>query len=318
MVNARAQTTDAATDAERRERARARTPEPAALGLANPNPFGDLHTIQHLTARLARALKPTFERLYRADCRTWAEPVAVERMADYRSERSDDLAAWLALPAGHEASAQAVFDARLVLELLDLFFGGPGHPPSQLPKEFSPAAMAMVERLGRSLVPALCAAWEPVTSIVFTPGGIEANPAVLRGIESDDAIVVTRIGIAHHEDKPRFLDILYPVATLKPHQESITRKVHVRAPDVPPAWRQSLTRAVMGVRLPVRTVLAEPVMPLAELLGLKVGDVIPIGFGEQVPVMVGDHRLAMGTIGTSSGKAAIQLTTLALTEGPAQ
>lgn len=303
---------------DRRERARAATPEPASLGLANPNPFGDLHTIQHLSARLARALKPAFEALYRAECRTWAEPVAVERLADYRTERGDELAAWLALPGGHEASAQAVFDAGLVLELLDLFFGGPGHPPAVLPKEFSPASIGMVERLGRQLAPALVAAWEPVTSIAFATGVVEANPVVVRGIEGEDAVVVTRIGIARHEDKPRFIDILYPVATLKPHQENIVRKVHVRSPEAPPAWRQSLTRAVMGVRLPVRTVLAEPIMPLAQLLELKVGDIIPIGLGDQVPVMVGNDRLGMGTVGTSAGKAAIQLTTFALLEGPAQ
>lgn len=314
MVNA-ASTTNGA---ERRERARAATPEPAALGLANPNPFGDLHTIQHLTARLARSLCPAFERLYRSECRTWAEPVAVERLADYRSERGDRLSAWLALPGGHEASPQLVFDAGLVLELLDLFFGGPGEPPAVDPKEFSPAAIAMVERLGRQIAPALAAAWEPVTRIEFAVGAVETDPTVLRGVEGDDAIVVTRIGIARAEDKPRFVHIIYPVATLKPHQESIVRKVHVRTPDVPPAWRQNLTRAVMSVRLPVRTVLAEPVMPLSQLLDLKVGDVIPIGLGDQVPVMVGNDRLGMATVGTSGGKAAIQLTSLALLEGPAQ
>lgn len=312
MVNARTTT----TLEDRRERTRAATPEPASLGLANPNPFGDLHTIQHLTARLARTVKPVFETLYRAECRTWAEPVAVERLADYRAERGDGLAAWLALPGGHEAAAQAVFDGGLVLELLDLFFGGPGTPPGQLPKEFSPASIAMIERLGRQLAPALVAAWEPVTRIAFAPGAIETNPGVLRGVEADDAVVVTRVGIARHEDKPRFIDILYPVATLKPHQESIVRKVHVRTPDVPPAWRQSLTRAVMGVSLPVRTVLAEPIIPLAQLLELKVGDVIPIGLGDQVPVMVGNDLLGMGTVGTSSGKAAIQLNSIALLEGP--
>lgn len=301
---------------DRRERTRAVAPEPASLGLANPNPFGDLHTVQHLTARLARALKPAFEPLYRAECRTWAEPVAVQRLADYRTERGDGLAAWLALPAGHDAPVQLVFDADFVSELIDLFFGGAGHSLVVAAKDFSPAAAAMVQRLGGMIAPALTIAWEPVTPLHFTIGAVEANPATLRGVEGDDAVVVTRIGIARSEDKPRFVDILYPVAALKPHQESITRKVHVRTPEVAPAWRQSLTRAVMSVRLPIRTVLAEPVMPLQQLLELKVGDVIPIGLGEQVPVMVGNDRLGMGVVGTSSGKAAIQLNSFALLEGP--
>ena len=74
----------------------------------------------------------------------------------------------------------------------------------------------------------------------------------------------------------------------------------------------------MRIRLPVRTVLAEPVLPLARLRELKVGDVIPIGLGDQVPVMVGNDRLGFGTVGTSGGKAAIQLNALALLEGPLQ
>ena len=115
---------------------------------------------------------------------------------------------------------------------------------------------------------------------------------------------------------PRFIDILYPVAALKPHHENITRRVHQRTPEVAPAWRQSLTRAVMNVPLAVRTVLAEPVIPLSRLLELKVGDVIPIGVGDQIPVMIGKDRLGFGTVGTSAGKAAIQLTSLALLEGP--
>lgn len=303
---------------DRRERARAATPEPASLGLANPNPFGDLHTLQHLTARLARAWKPVIEPFYRGECRTWAEPLTVERLADYRTARGEGLAAWLPLPCGHDAPMQAVFDGALVFELIDLFFGGAGRAPAALPKDFSPAGLAMVERLGRLLVPALTAAWEPVTKLDFALGQAEANPPVLRGVEGDDAIVVTRLGFAAGKDEPRFVDILYPVAALKPHHEQLTRKVHARTPEVAPAWRQNLTRAVMNVRLPVRTVLAEPVIPLSYLLELKVGDVIPIGLGDHIPVMVGRDRLGVGTVGTSSGKAAIQLHALQRLEGPAQ
>ncbi len=312
MVNA-GTTTEAS---ERRERTRAATAEPASLGLANPNPFGDLHTIQHLTARLARAVKPVIEPLIGGEARTWAEPVAVQRLSDYRSERGEDLSAWLSLPAGHEAAPQLVVDAGFVLELVDRFFGGPGNAPVALPKDLSASATAMVGRIGNALAPLLTKAWEPVTPLAFQVGAVEGNPAIMVGLEADDAVVVTRIGIARGEVKPHFIDILYPVAALKPHVESITRKVHKRTPDVAPAWRQSLTRAVMNVPLPVRTVLAEPVLPLAQLLSLKVGDVIPIGLGDQIPIMVGNDRLGMGTVGTSNGKAAILLNSIALLEGP--
>ncbi len=74
----------------------------------------------------------------------------------------------------------------------------------------------------------------------------------------------------------------------------------------------------MGVKFPVRSVLAEPVIPLAQLLSLKVGDVIPVGLGHDVPVMVGADRLGTGTVGTSNGHAAIKLTSIVSLEEVSQ
>lgn len=322
MVNAAAKH----ASSERRERTRAVAAEPASLGVVNLNPFGDLHTLQHLSARLAKALRPVFDPLFRAETRIWAEPLLVQRFADYRTERGDALRAWLALPTGSDAPAQLVFDFGFVLTLLDLFFGGSGALPATAPKELTPAAEAMVTRLGGLIAPVLTTIWEPVARLDFAVGAVEANPATIPGVDGDDALVVTRFGIALGTAAPAFFDLLYPVATLKPHTQGLIGKVHAhspgrapaRTPAVDPAWRSTLTRAVMGVRLPVRSVLAEPVISLARLLELKVGDVIPIGLGDAIPVVVGDARLGTGTVGTANGQAAIQLTALAAPEGLSQ
>jgi len=295
---------------ERRERTRAPAAHAAGLGTAKLNPFGDLHTLQHLSARLARALRGVFEPLLRQEVRAWAEPLVVQRFADYRTERSDGLTAWtpmtMSLPGG---AALCVLDGRFVLELLDLFFGGTGAAPATLPTDFSPAAEAMVGRLVGTVVTPLKAAWEPLARIDFQPMRVENNPAML-SVDGDDAMIVTRFGIAAGEHKPIFLDLLYPVAALRPHGPSLTGKV-LDKQEADPAWRNSLTRSVMNVRFPVRSVLAEPVVPLSMLMALKAGDVIPISFAPDVPVMVGTDRLGAGTVGTSNGFAAVRLTSIA-------
>lgn len=295
---------------DRRERPR-QAVEPVTLGVANLNPFGDLHTLQHLSARLARSLRGVFEPLLRAEVRTWAEPLAVQRFAHYRAERSSGLTAWLPLsmlPA--PGQSLMVLDGRFVLELLDLFFGGTGDAPVELPAEFTPSAEAMIARLGAMIAEPLRAAWEPLARIDFRPGHVESNPALLAGLDADDALVVTRFGVAAGTARPVFLDLVYPVAALKPHAPSLTGKVHgeTAAPD--PAWRNGITRAAMAVRFPIRSVLAEPIMSLSVLMDLKPGDVIPISFGADVPVMVGGDRLGAGTVGTSNGHAAIRLTSI--------
>lgn len=315
MVNAAATQTD-----DRRERPRAGAAADAGvLGATKLNPFGDLHTVQHLAARLAKNLRLVWEPLLRREVRSWAEPLSVQRFADYRAERPDRLAAWLPLAMTPGlGSAVLVLDGGFALELLDLFFGGTGAAPHPLPTEFSPAAEAMLMRLADTIAATLHTAWEPLSPIAFTPVRVEGSAATLPDIDPDDAVIATRFGLASGgtgaNAKPVFVDILYPVAAMKPHGTALTGKVLDKAePD--PKWRNQLTRAVMGVSFPIRSVLAEPVVKLSTLANLKAGDVIPISFGPDVPVMVGRDRLGMGTVGTSNGRAAVRLTSLARDEG---
>ena len=317
MVNAQETTGN-----ERRARERDELVTPSSLGTPKLNPFGDLHTLQHLSARLARALKGVWEPLLRAEVRSWAEPLVVQRFADYRAERPDRLTAWLPMgmtgPTGNGSvtggTALIVLDGGFVLEVLDLFFGGTGAAPAQLPAEFSPAAEALVARLGLLLATPLKTAWEPLAAQDFVPRRVEANATMLAGIDSEDACVVTRFGLAKRTGAPVFVDIVYPVGSLKPHTATLTGKVLDKA-DPDPAWRSGLARSVMAVKFPVRSVLAEPVVPLQLLLNLKPGDVIPITVTADVPVMVGRDCLGAGTVGTSNGRAAIRLTHLARIEG---
>lgn len=298
---------------ERRERSRRNPPAShvPTLGMANLNPFGDLHALEHLSARMARSMRQVFEPLLRRGVRSWAEPVEVDRFAGYiQARRKDRLTGWVPMTLSTGGSpAIIVFDGAFLLEVLDIFFGGFGEAPSPLPIEFSPAAEAMLRRLAGAIAQPLSEAWGPLAGIGFEPGNPESNPAMMGAIDGEDAVIATRFGIAAGEAEPTFIDILYPVAALKPHAPQLSTKVHGKsAPD--PKWLSGLTRAVMSVKLPVRSVLAEPVVSLAMLLELKEGDIIPISFGPQVPVWVANRRLGTGTVGTANGQAAIKLNSI--------
>jgi len=310
MVNATA-------TSDRRTRDRTPAAHAAGLGATKLNPFGDLHTLQHLSARLARSLRGVFEPLLRREVRAWAEPLVVQRFGDYRAEKGDLLTAWLPMAMSPQnATALCVLDGVFVLELLDLYFGGTGTTPLLMPTEFSPAAEAMVVKIGQTIAGPLRTAWEPLARIDFTPTRVEVNAAMLAA-DADDAMIVTRFGIGAGDSKPVFVDLIYPVTALKPHAPTLTGKVLDKS-EADPAWRTSLTRAALNVRFPIRSVLAEPVVPLSMLMTLKPGDVIPISFDSQVPVMVGTDCLGRGTVGTSNGHAAVRLTSIARfdDEGP--
>src|SRR3546814_13193463 len=111
---------------------------------------------------LARSLRGVFEPLLRAETRVWAEPLVVQRFADYRAERPEGLTAWVPLKmTPGTGRALAVLDAGFVLEMLDRFFGGPGVAPGAIPNEFSATAEMMAARVVRHRAAPLTISSEP-------------------------------------------------------------------------------------------------------------------------------------------------------------
>lgn len=280
----------------------------AVLGSASANPLGDLQALLHVNQHLARSLRTLFEPLLRQGVKAVAEPIAVERFDSYLSRRGGGLTSVTLIGmAPLSGQAMLVLDGALTLKLVDLYFGGPGVVPSPLPSEFTPTAEAMIARMAAGFAERLARSWSELAEIDFQPGRTEGNPALLSNIDGEDRIVRTRFVLSVAEGRSIEIDLLYPAASLKPIAPILSSKVQSRRQAEDPAWTNNLMRAAMNVKLPVRSVLAEPLIPLAQLMSLKPGDIIPISFGPEIPLLVSNHRFARGAVGASNGRAAVRV-----------
>ena len=75
---------------------------------------------------------------------------------------------------------------------------------------------------------------------------------------------------------------------------------------IDPDARDRMIAALMQVCLPVRSVFVRPEMPIARLLALRPGDVIPISLPQHIPLTVAGRLFAHGTLGEADGRAAIR------------
>lgn len=286
----------------------ARTAAAHALGGAAANPLGDLQALARINQHLARALRGQFEPLFRRPVKVIAEPIEIRRFDAWLQARGPGLSSTTPVSmAPLSGQAMLVLDGGLVFQLVDLYFGGAGSPPNPLPAEFTPTAEAMIGRLAAGTVERLAAAWGALAELEFRAGRSEVNPSMLGTIDGEDRVVLTRFRLELGPDRHVPLDILYPAAALKPIAPILSSKAQARRGGEDPAWLSGLTRAVMQVKLPVRSVLAEPVIPLAQLMALKPGDVIPISFGPEIPLLVSGTRFARGAVGAANGRAAIRI-----------
>lgn len=278
------------------------------LGSAAANPLGDLQALAQVNQHLARSLRGLFEPLLRQPVKVAAEPITVERFDAYLAARGQALSSVTMMTmAPLSGQAMLVLDGALTFRLVDVYFGGPGLAPNPLPAEFTPTAEAMIARIGAGFAERLAGAWGELAEIAFQPGRTETNPAMLSHLDGEDRVVRARFMLTIAEARPIEIDLLYPAAALKPIAAILSSKVQSRRQAEDPTWSNNLARAVMSVKLPVRSVLAEPVIPLAQLMTLKPGDIIPISFGPEIPLLVSNNRFARGAVGASNGRAAIRV-----------
>ncbi len=74
-----------------------------------------------------------------------------------------------------------------------------------------------------------------------------------------------------------------------------------------PVWERQWKKNLKRVHLPLRTVLAQPVMTLPQLFQMKVDDVIPILVKAKPPLFVANRKFATGTLGEQDGCSAYKI-----------
>jgi flagellar motor switch protein FliM len=196
------------------------------------------------------------------------------------------------------------FPTPLVTGLVDACYGGSGESAATR-TTFSAAERRFVERLASATGDAVEAAWQDIVPLApHYLGCTTASAEVVCG-RADDEIILQRFATG----SGTALEILYPAASLRA-LPALRDGAQDRAGDrdeADPQWRQRLSDAVMQAHLPVRTVIARPLLPLERLMSLAPGDFIPVCLPAHVPVTVAGRLLAHGTIGEANGRAAIRI-----------
>ena len=194
----------------------------------------------------------------------------------------------------------------LIVQMVDLFYGGTGDI-SLARAEFTAAESRYATRFAEQCLPLLTAAWADVATLNPLLSGIETDLAHAKLGKDMDLVLIQPFAVKISSAEPLTLACIYPVAALRPIAALSDAPQPESATAADPIWRDRLSDAVLEVRLPMRSIFARPELPLGQLLSLKAGDVIPVCLPNHIPITVAGRLFAQGTVGESSGRAAIKI-----------
>lgn len=193
----------------------------------------------------------------------------------------------------------------LILQLVDIFYGGKGQPAVER-EDLTDAEERFAARLGRDMGLQLATAWRDKLAVDPELDCVTTDPAKLAAVRADDEMFVQHFTLRGAPFEGRTIACAYPLAALRAIAGTDILDTQA-ANDADPLWSNALNKALRGVRLPVRSVLARPEISLVKLLALEVGDIIPLAMPRHVPVTVAGRSFAVGSIGEANGNAAIMI-----------
>jgi flagellar motor switch protein FliM len=194
----------------------------------------------------------------------------------------------------------------LIIQMVDLFYGGTGEISSAR-GEFTAAENRYIARFGEQCLPLLAAAWADIATLSPAFAGVEHDIANAKLGKDMDLVVIQPFAVQIASGDQVTLACVYPVSALRPIAALSDAPQPESAAPADPIWRDRLSEAVFEARLPMRSIFARPELPLGQLLSLKAGDVIPVCLPSHIPITVAGRLFAHGTVGESSGRAAIKI-----------
>ncbi len=204
-------------------------------------------------------------------------------------------------------NALLVCDPQFVSAMVDVLFGGDGHPhPIAGAREFTAAE----QHVGRRIVELACEAWRTAWAgtcpIELELARCEAQPRYVAIAAPSDLVVATRFDLEAGRCSGA-LHLCIPHSTLEPIRQTLHSAQPGDAPAPDHRWIARLSRQIESAEVELVAELGHARATVADLVALKAGDFIELELGQPVQATVDGVPVLSCRYGISNGRYAIKV-----------
>jgi flagellar motor switch protein FliM len=262
--------------------------------------------------RLVRLMSTTLRNFTSDNVEISIDAMASQRFGDYLN--SIPLPAMLAVFRAEQWDNYGliVVDSALIYSVVDVLLGGRrGTAAMRIEgRPYTTIERTLVERLIGVVLGDLKAAFEPLCEVDFRFDRLEVNPRFAAISRLSNAAVVSRMRI-EMEDRGGRLEVLLPYATLEPVRELLLQQFMGERFGRDSIWETHLAEELRLTEVTLDVVLDRQVMPLRQVLDLKVGDRIVLDGRPGAPVSLrcGEVALFEAELGRRENRLAVRIET---------
>ena len=280
------------------------------VDLLKPNRFSreQLRCFDRYFESAAKAIAATMSDKLRLDITCDCVGVEQVRFGSWLSQLSGPTAIYsLDMPPFEIPSLFAV-TTNLLYGAVDRILGGSGKI-DRVPTEFTAAEFVVADAFLGPCIDRVVESFEEVVSVTWEVSERFTNPSLAHVISAHDVVLSAYFQVSS-EHMMGDLRLVIPYASLEEHLGLVGRGAAAGFRSEPGSMRASLEQSLAKVHADVAVRLGQSRLSLKELMGLSVGDVVPLDtrVGEPLVAPVQGVPKFLGHIGMQGSRFAYRVT----------
>ena len=202
-----------------------------------------------------------------------------------------------------------VLDARLVYNLIDIFFGGTTDLHVKIEgRDFSPIENKLIKKITDMAFNAMKAAWTPVSPIDIEFQRSEINPQFATIVTPTEVVIISRFEVDIEGAVSKFM-ICIPYSMIEPIKEKLYSGFQSEQLEIDQRWIERFKERLKESELDIKVKIGTTNISAHDFLKIKKGDVIVLDKRIEEPLVVEIENLPkfIGYPGKINNQVAIKL-----------
>lgn len=267
-----------------------------------------MQTLELINERFVRRLRSAFFSFMRRNADITVNPLRIVKYSEF--ERNLPVPSNLNMVAIKPLRGTSLFtfDPNLVFLVIDSVFGGHGRYSTRVEgRDFTNTEQRIIRRLLNLALDSYTSAWDQIYQIETEYLRSEMHTKFASITSSNEIVVVSSFNIELGASGGK-LNVCLPYSMIEPLRDLLTRPLQDTGSDATDhRWTKRLKREMRSADLELVAEFARIDTTVAQLMHLKVGDVLPMEVPEVITAHVGGVPVMECTYGTSRDRYALRV-----------
>lgn len=267
-----------------------------------------MQTLELINERFARRLRSTMLSFMRRNADITVGAIKIQKYSDF--ERNLPVPSNLNMVGLKPLRGVSLFtfDPNLVFLIIDSLFGGHGRYNTRIEgRDFTTTEQRIIQRLLTLTLESYCQAWETAYPLEAEYIRSEMHTKFASISSGNDIVVVSSFNIEFGSQGGN-LNICLPYSMIEPVRDILTRPLQdTSAGAIDQRWIHQLSRQVRSAEVELIADFQQLNMTIAQLLRLRVDDILPIEIPESIQAHVDGVPVLECLYGTSNGRYALRV-----------